>query len=106
MGSDGLPVGVWGCLGEIALEFLVELCDGTMGGGGVGGCRRCVGQRSGTSFQERGWHEGCGGMNLIGCAVIVWEGIVEGRSRSGLAFVERQYIVCFDGVDGEVLVGV
>ena len=92
VGPDDIPVEVWKCLGEVALEFLTKLYNRTME----------------SERMPEEWRDSilmpifknncdvqscsnCRGIKLISHSMKLWERVVERRLRSELTFSEQQY---------------
>ena len=92
VGPDHIPVEVWKCLEEIALEFLVKLYNRTMESG-----RMPEEWRDSILipiFTSKGDVQSCNnyrGIKLISHTMKLWERVVERRLRSELTFSEQQY---------------
>ena len=92
VGPDDIPVEVWKCLGEIALEFLTKLYNRTMESG-----RMPEEWRDSILipiFKNKGDVQSCSnyrGIKLISHSMKLWERVVERRLRSELTFSEQQY---------------
>ena len=92
VGPDDIPVEVWKCLGEIALEFLAKLYNRTME-------RERMPEEWRDSilipiFKNKGDVQSCSnyrGIKLISHSMKLWERVVERRLRSKLTFSEQQY---------------
>ena len=114
VGPDDIPVEVWKCLGEIALEFLTKLYTRTMESERMPEVWRdsiLI-----PIFKKKCDVQSCSnyrGIKLISHNMKLYERVVERRLRSELTFSEQQYtvscqgkpyrcIVCFESVDGEV----
>ena len=89
---DDIPVEVWKCLGEIALEFLTKLYNRTMESE-----RMPEEWRDSILipiFKNKGDVQSCSnyrGIKLISHSMKLWERVVERRLRSELTFSEQQY---------------
>ena len=93
VGPDDIPVEVWKCLGEIALEILTELYYN----------RTMESERMPEEWREsiliqifknKGDVQSCSnyrGITLISHTMKLWEIVVERRLRSKLTFSEQQY---------------
>ena len=89
VGPDDIPVEVWICLGEIALDFLTKLYNRTMDN-----------ERMPEEWRDsvlipivknKGDVQNCSnyrGITLISHTMKLWERVVEGRLRSELTFSE------------------
>ena len=92
VGPDDIPVEVWKCLGEIALEFLMKLYNRMMESG-----RMPEEWRDSILipiFKNKDDVQSCSnyrGIKLISHTVKLWERVVERRLRSELTFSEQQY---------------
>ena len=92
VGPDDIPVEVWKCLGEIALEFLTKLYNRTMESE-----RMPEEWRDSILipiFKNKGDVQSCSnyrGIKLISHSMKLWERVVERRLRSELTFSEQQY---------------
>ena len=92
VGPDDIPVEVWKCLGEIALEFLTKLYSRTMESE-----RMPEEWRDSILipiFKNKGDVQSCSnyrGIKLISHSMKLWERVVERRLRSELTFSEQQY---------------
>ena len=92
VGPDDIPVEVWKCLGEIALEFLTKLYNRTMESE-----RMPEEWRDSILipiFKNKGDIQSCSnyrGIKLISHSMKLWERVVERRLRSELTFSEQQY---------------
>ena len=92
VGPDDIPVEVWKCLGEIALEFLTKLYNRTMESE-----RMPEEWRDSILipiFKNKGDVQSCSnyrGIKLISHSMKLWERVVERRLRSELKFSEQQY---------------
>ena len=92
VGPDDIPVEVWKCLGEIALEFLTKLYNRTMESE-----RMPEEWRDSILipiFKNKGDVQSCSnyrGIKLISHSMKLWEKVVERRLRSELTFSEQQY---------------
>ena len=92
VGPQDMPVEVWKCQGEIALEFITILYNRTMESE-----RMPVEWRDSILiqiFKNKDVVESCGnyrGIKLISHTMKVWERVVERRLRSELTFSEQQY---------------
>ena len=92
VGPDDIPVKVWKCLGEIALEFLRKLYNRTMESE-----RMPEEWRDSILipiFKNKGAVQSCSnyrGIKLISHSMKLWERVVERRLRSELTFSEQQY---------------
>ena len=92
VGPDDIPVEVWKCLGEIALEFLTKLYNRTMESE-----RMPEEWRDSILipiFKNKGDVQSCSnyrGIQLISHSMKLWERVVERRLRSELTFSEQQY---------------
>ena len=90
VGPDDIPVEVWKCLGEIALEFLTKLYNRTMESE-----RMPEEWRDSIlipSFKNKGDVQSCSnyrGIKLISHSMKLWERVVERRLRSELTFSEQ-----------------
>ena len=92
VGPDDIPVEVWKCLGEIALEFITKLYNRTMES-------ERMPEESRDSilipiFKNKGDVQSCSnyrGIQLISHSMKLWERVVERRLRSELTFSEQQY---------------
>ena len=92
VGPDDIPVEVWKCLWEIALEFLTKLYNRTM-----------ESERMPEEWRDsilipisknKGEVQICSnyrGIKLISHSMKLWERVVERRLRSELTFSEQQY---------------
>ena len=92
VGPDDIPVEVWKCLGEIALEFLTKLYNRTMES------ERIPEEWRDSIlipiFKNKGDVQSCSkyrGIKLISHSMKLWERVVETRLRSELTFSEQQY---------------
>ena len=92
VGPDDIPVEVWKCLGEIALEFLTKLFNRTMES------ERMPEEWTDSIripiFKNKGDVQSCSkfrGIKLISHSMKLWERVVERRLRSELTFNEQQY---------------
>ena len=92
VGPDDIPVEVWKCLGEIALEFLTKLYNRTMES------ERMPEEWRDSFlipiFKDNGDVQSCSnyrGIKLISHSMKLWERVVERRLRSELTFSEQQY---------------
>ena len=92
VGPDDIPVEVWKCLREIALEFLTKLYNRTMESE-----RMPEEWRDSILipiFKNKGDVQSCSnyrGIQLISHSMKLWERVVERRLRSELTFSEQQY---------------
>ena len=92
VGPDDIPVEVWKCLGETALEFLTKLYNRTMESE-----RMPEEWRDSILipiFKNKGDVQSCSnyrGIKLISHSMKLWESVVERRLRSELTFSEQQY---------------
>ena len=92
VGPDDIPVEVWKCLGEIALEFLTKLYNRTMESERMP--EEWGRHHSDTNFKNKGDVQSCSnyrGIKLISHTMKLWERVVERRLRSELTFSEQQY---------------
>ena len=92
VGPDDIPVEVWKCLGEIALEFLTKLYNRTME------IERMPDEWRDSIlipiFKNKGDVQSCSnyrGKKLISESMELWVRVVERRLRSELTFSEQQY---------------
>ena len=85
---DDIPVDVWKCLGEIALEFLTKLYNRTME------CDRMPEEWRDSVLipKNKGGVQSCSNYRARH-TMKLWERVVERRLRSELTFSEQQY--CF-----------
>ena len=92
VGADDIPMEVWKCLGEIALEFLMKLYNRTMESE-----RMTEEWRDSILipiFKNKGDVQSCSnyrGIKLISHSMELWERVVERRLRSELTFSGQQY---------------
>ena len=92
VGPDDIPMEVWKCLGDIALEFLTKLYNRTMESE-----RMPEEWRDSILipiFKNKGDVQSCSnyrGIKLISHTMKLWERVVERRLRSELTFSEQQY---------------
>ena len=92
VGPDDIPVDVWKCLGEIALEFLTKLYNKTMESE-----RMPEEWRDSVLipiFKNKVDVQSCNnyrGIKLISHTMNVWERVVDRRLRSELTFSEQPY---------------
>ena len=92
VGPDDIPVEVWKCLGEIALEFLTKLYNRTMESE-----RMPEEWRDSILipiFKNKGDVQSCSNyrdIKLISHIMKLWERVTERRLRSELTFSEQQY---------------
>ena len=89
---DDIPVEVWKCLGEIALEFLTKLYKRTMESERMPEEWRDIILIP--IFKNKGDVQSCSnyrGIKLISHSMKLWERVVERRLRSELTFSEQQY---------------
>ena len=92
VGPDDIPVEVWKCLGESALEFLTKLYNITMGSE-----RMPEEWRDSVLipiFKNKGGVQSCSNyrdIKLIAHTMKLWERVAERRLRSELTFSEQQY---------------
>ena len=92
VGQDDIPVEVWKCLGEIALEFLTKLYNITMESE-----RMPEEWRHSIlipMFKNKGDAQSCSnyrGIKRIRHTTKLWERVVERRLRRELTFSEQQY---------------
>ena len=111
---DDIPVEVWKCQGDIALEFLTKLYNRTMES------ERMPDEWRDSIlipiFKNKGDIQSCSnyrGIKLISHSMKLWERVVERRLRSELTFSEQQYgcmpmksttdaLFALKSVDGEV----
>ena len=94
VGPGDIPVEVWKCLGEIALEFLTKLYNRTMES------ERMPDEWRDSIlipiFKNKGNVQSCSnyrGIKLISHTMKLWERVVERGLRSELTFSKQQY--CF-----------
>ena len=91
VGPDDIPVEVWKCLGDIALEFLTKLYNRTMESE-----RMPEEWRDSILlpiFKNKGDVQSCSnyrGIKLTSHSMKLWERVVERRLRSELTFSEQQ----------------
>ena len=89
---DDIPVEVWKCLGDIALEFLTKLYNRTMESERTPeDCRDSI---MIPIFKNKGDVQSCSnyrGIKLISHSMKLWDRVVERRLRSELTFSEQQY---------------
>ena len=92
VGPADIPVEVWKCLGEIALEFLTKLYNTT-----IESERMSEELRDSVLipiFKNKGDVQSCSnyrGIKLISHIMELWERVVERRLISELTFSEQQY---------------
>ena len=92
VGPDDMPMEVWKCLGENALEFLTKLYNRTMESERIP--EEWRDSVLITIFKNKGDVQGNSnyrGIHLISHTMKLWERIVERRRRSDLTFSEQQY---------------
>ena len=85
VGPDDIPVEVWKCLGESALEFMTKLYNRTM---------EWRDSFVKPIFKNKGDIQSCSnyrGIQLISHTMQLWERVVERRLISELTFSEQQY---------------
>ena len=93
VGPDDIPVEVWKCLGENALQFLTKLYNRTMESE-----RMPEEWRDSVMipiFKNKGDVQSCSiyrGIKLISHTMKLWERIVEKRLRSDLKFSNQPYV--------------
>ena len=92
VGPDDIPVEVWKCLGETALEFLTKLYNRTMES------KRMPEEWRDSIlipiFKNKGDVQSCSnyrGIKLISHSMKLWERVIERRLQSELTFSEQQY---------------
>ena len=86
---DDIPVEVWKCLGEIALEFPTKLYNRT-----IESERMPEEWRDNVFFMNKCDVKSCSnyrGIKLISHTKKLWERVVERRLRSAFTFSEQQY---------------
>uniref|UniRef100_A0A3B3BTI6 ribonuclease H n=1 Tax=Oryzias melastigma TaxID=30732 RepID=A0A3B3BTI6_ORYME len=92
LGPDDIPVEVWKCLGEMAVEFLTGLFNRILGGEKMPEeWRRSV---MVPIFKNKGDVQSCGnyrGIKLMSHTMKVWERVVEARLRAEVNICEQQY---------------
>ena len=92
VGPDNIPVEVWKCLGETALEFLTKLFNRTMESERMPEAwRKSV---LVPIFKNKGDAQCCSnyrGIKLISHTMKLWERVVEKRIRREVTFCEQQY---------------
>ena len=92
LGPDDIPVEVWKCLGEVAVEFLTGLFNRILDGEKMPEeWRRSV---LVPIFKNKGDVQSCGnyrGIKLMSHTMKLWERVVEGRLRAEVSICEQQY---------------
>ncbi|WP_139267336.1 hypothetical protein, partial [Escherichia coli] len=92
VGPDDIPVEVWKCLGEVAVEFLTGLLNKILESERMPEeWRRSV---LVPIFKNKGDVQSCGnyrGIKLMSHTMKLWERVVEARLRSEVSICEQQY---------------
>ncbi|KAK2921479.1 hypothetical protein Q8A73_000964 [Channa argus] len=92
VGLDDIPVEVWKCLGEVAVEFLTSLFNKILESERMPeDWRRSV---LVPIFKNKGDVQSCGnyrGIKLISHTMKLWERVVEARLRAEVSICEQQY---------------
>ncbi|KAK3543213.1 hypothetical protein QTP70_013685 [Hemibagrus guttatus] len=92
VGPDDIPVEVWKCLGEAAVEFLISLFNRVLESETMPEeWRRSV---LVPIFKNKGDVQSCSnyrGIKLMSHTMKVWERVVEARLRKGVEICEQQY---------------
>ncbi|RXN38888.1 Retrovirus-related Pol poly LINE-1 [Labeo rohita] len=92
VGPDDIPVEVWKCLGEVAVEFLTSLFNKILDSETIPEeWRRSV---LVPIFKNKGDVQSCGnyrGIKLMSHTMKLWERVVEARLRAEVSICEQQY---------------
>ena len=91
VGLDDIPVEVWKCLREVAVEFLTKTFNKILESERMSGeWRRSV---MVLIFKNKGDRQSCGnyrGIKLMCHTMKLWERLVEGRLRTEVSICEQQ----------------
>ena len=92
LGSDGIPIEVWKCLGESATKFLASLFNRILGGESMPDDWRK--STIVPIYKNKGDAHQCGnyrGIKLTSHTMKVWERVIEARLRRDVEIADQQY---------------